>query len=238
MKSSHLYIIISMFLAYIIIISIFVTREMEEIICKDLFVEIESTDGYDFVIEDDIHELVVPWKLMNKKLSQINIDSLETYIRNTDMVQEANVYKNIEGELHISVKSRKPLLRVVGHNGFYIDEHGKYMPLSTRSTSRVFVASGTISQKYARQELYPFVKLLSKDKFWTAYIEQIVVKGNDVTLIPKIGNFKIELGTLVNIQEKMNNLLLFLEQGINKKGWNEYKTLNLKFKDQIVCVKK
>lgn len=36
----------------------------------------------------------------------------------------------------------------------------------------------------------------------------------------------------------MDKLMLFLKQGIAKKGWNRYKEVNLKFKDQVVCVRK
>ena len=80
---------------------------------------------------------------------------------------------------------------------------------------------------------------LRNDEFWDALVEQIVVeKGNEVVLIPKVGNFRIVLGTLDDMNEKLENLRLFLREGIVLKGWNVYKEINLKFKNQIVCVKR
>ena len=77
-----------------------------------------------------------------------------------------------------------------------------------------------------------------EDKLWNALVEQIVVSGKEVSLIPKVGNFRIVLGKLENVGKKMENLRLFLEEGIALKGWNVYKEINLKFENQIVCVKR
>ena len=66
------------------------------------------------------------------------------------------------------------------------------------------------------------------DEFWDALIEQIVVmKDNEVVLIPKVGNFRIVVGTLEGVERKMENLRLFLQEGIGLKGWNVYKEINL-----------
>mgnify|MGYP002535177109 CR=1 FL=1 len=120
-----------------------------------------------------------------------------------------------------------------------VDEDGKIMPLSRKYTSRVVVATGNISRKFACNGLYPFIMTLRNDEFWDALVEQIVVeKGNEVVLIPKVGNFRIVLGTLDDMNEKLENLRLFLREGIVLKGWNVYKEINLKFKNQIVCVKR
>lgn len=120
-----------------------------------------------------------------------------------------------------------------------MDEDGKVMPLSRKYTSRVMVATGNISKKFACNELYPFVMTLKNDRFWNALIEQIVVTGTDeVNLIPKVGNFRIVLGRLENVDKKMENLRLFLQKGITLKGWNVYKEVNLKFDNQVVCVKR
>ena len=119
-----------------------------------------------------------------------------------------------------------------------VDEDGKIMPLSRKYTSRVVVATGNISRKFACNGLYPFIMTLRNDEFWDALVEQIVEKGNEVVLIPKVGNFRIVLGTLDDMNEKLENLRLFLREGIVLKGWNVYKEINLKFKNQIVCVKR
>ena len=145
----------------------------------------------------------------------------------------------LDGYFHVEITQRKPVLRIMSGEGYYVDEDGKIMPLSRKYTSRVVVATGNISRKFACNGLYPFIMTLRNDEFWDALVEQIVVeKGNEVVLIPKVGNFRIVLGTLDDMNEKLENLRLFLREGIVLKGWNVYKEINLKFKNQIVCVKR
>ena len=52
------------------------------------------------------------------------------------------------------------------------------------------------------------------------------------------GNFRIVLGQVENCEARMDKLMLFLQRGIAKRGWNRYKEVNLKFENQIVCVRK
>ena len=155
------------------------------------------------------------------------------------IIKSAQVYYSLDGYFHVDITQRKPVLRVLTGEGFYVDEDGKYMPLSRKYTSRVVVATGEISKKFACEKLYPFVMMLREDDFWDALIEQIVVdRGEEIILIPKVGNFRIILGEVGNAEEKMEKLRLFLKDGIVRKGWNVYKEINLKFDNQVVCVRK
>ncbi|MCC8172930.1 MAG: cell division protein FtsQ [Odoribacter sp.] len=178
--------------------------------------------------------------IVNKNITEINKDSIEQILIKNSAIKSAQVYYSLDGYLHAEIKQRKPVLRVISNeSGYYVDEEGKIMPLSRKYSSRVVVATGNISQDYAQEELYPFAMYLKEDKFWDAFIEQIVVKGkNNVSLIPKTGNFSIVMGSLENAEKKMENLRLFLKEGITKRGWNAYKEINLKFDNQIVCVKR
>ena len=137
------------------------------------------------------------------------------------------------------IDQREPVLRVISKESYYVDKEGEVMPLSTKFTSRVVVATGNVTKEFASKKLYPFVMMIRENEFWNAYIEQIVVRQNeDIVLIPKVGNFQIVLGQVDGADARMEKLMLFLKRGIAKKGWNRYKEVNLKFKNQIVCVRK
>ena len=177
--------------------------------------------------------------LNNVNVVTIDKDSMEQVLSRYPVIKSAQVYYSLDGYFHIDIKQRMPVLRIMSGEGYYVDEDGKVMPLSRKYTSRVMVATGNISKKFACNELYPFVMTLKNDRFWNALIEQIVVTGTDeVNLIPKVGNFRIVLGRLENVDKKMENLRLFLQKGITLKGWNVYKEVNLKFDNQVVCVKR
>jgi cell division protein FtsQ len=84
--------------------------------------------------------------------------------------------------------------------------------------------------------IYRLAKYLNSSEFWRAQIEQVYI-GKEVELVPLAGSHIIVLGNFQDIDEKMNKLFVFYQQGLNKVGWNVYETINLNYKNQIVCSK-
>lgn len=88
--------------------------------------------------------------------------------------------------------------------------------------------------------LVAFAEWLREDDFWGAEIVQIVAGTTsygtiDLTLIPRSGDFKILLGELDEPEQKLNRLMRFYRNGLNHTGWNRYKTINLRYENQVVC---
>jgi cell division protein FtsQ len=52
-----------------------------------------------------------------------------------------------------------------------------------------------------------------------------------------VGNHKIILGDCSDLEQKFKKLFAFYKDGLNKIGWNTYKTINLKYKNQVVCTR-
>ena len=224
MKKTLPYILSVSLFVYLIIVFTFASAKLREVKCEGLQVVVDGTEENAFIDETEV---------------SVDKDSLEHILVRNSVIKSAQVYYTLDGYFHVEITQRKPVLRIMSGEGYYVDEDGKIMPLSRKYTSRVVVATGNISRKFACNGLYPFIMTLRNDEFWDALVEQIVVeKGNEVVLIPKVGNFRIVLGTLDDMNEKLENLRLFLREGIVLKGWNVYKEINLKFKNQIVCVKR
>jgi len=86
------------------------------------------------------------------------------------------------------------------------------------------------------KDIYYLVKYINGDNFWSAQIDQIFVDGKDeIDLIPRVGNHTIHLGSAENYEGKLRNLQAFYDEVLPEVGWNKYSTINLAFKDQIVC---
>ncbi len=235
------YILFISLFVYLIIVLNFASAELGEVKCRGIQVTIKDTLVNSFIDETDIMHWVKRGygDIIGKPLVCIDKDSIEHLLIRNSVIKSAQVYYSLDGYFHAEIRQRKPVLRVLSGEGYYVDEDGKIMPLSRKYTSRVVVATGSISKKFACNKLYPFVMSLKNDPFWNAYVEQVVVEEKEeVVLIPKVGNFRIRLGNLRNSDEKMKKLRLFLKEGINRKGWNLYKEINLKFDKQVVCIKK
>mgnify|MGYP000252764662 CR=1 FL=1 len=241
MKRALPYILSVSLFVYLIIVLTFVSAKLGEVKCKGVQVVVDDTGENAFIDEDDVLQLIKRnyGELKNVNVVDIDKDSMECVLVRNSVIKSAQVYYSLDGYFHVEITQRKPVLRVMSGEGYYVDEDGKVMPLSGKYTSRVVVATGNISRNFACNGLYPFVMGLKNDGFWDALIEQIVVaNGNEVILIPKVGNFRIVVGELENVEKKMENLRLFLQEGIALKGWNVYKEINLKFENQIVCIKR
>lgn len=241
MKRIMSYILLAILLVYLIIVLTFAGTKLEGVICRGVRVSVADTSVNRFLDQTEVEKAIKRGygDIEGKPVVSVNKDSLEHILADNPMVKSAQVYYSLDGFLHVNVEQREPVLRVMADGGYYVDEDGKVMPLSSKFTSRVVVVTGHVNKRFACEELYPFVMRLREDSFWNAYIEQIVVRQNkDIVLIPKVGNFQIVLGQVEGAGERMDKLMLFLKRGIAKRGWNRYKEVNLKFKDQIVCVRR
>lgn len=232
----------------------FVNKEENEITCGKISVSINPKNELLFIDREAVLKTVRPdgdeKQILGKRISSLNIPRLEKKLLNNKMVLGAEVFTDMNGVVSINIQQREPILRVLKPDGtgFYIDRNGLKMPLSERFSARVMVATGNIVESYSGHdsiqsvvctELYKIATHVDKDAFWKAQIEQIFVTAeSDIVLIPKVGDHQIVFGDTQNMEEKFEKLMLFYKEGLSKVGWNKYKTINLSYKGQIVCVKR
>jgi len=216
-----------------------------------------------FIDQKEIEETVfdLGYSIDSTFLRDINPSNLEILLENNAFIQRAEVYYELNGTLHLDVVARKPVVRVFNDLGIsvYIDDEGSIMPLSSKYTARVPVANGNITlmlhqfigkniSELAELTNHPDAAVLadifnvastcSQSKFWSAQISQLYVnRQKEIELIPRVGDHHILIGNSNDLEKKLNKLKLFYAKGLDKTGWNEYKTINLKYANQVVCTK-
>lgn len=238
----------------------FVKKEHSKISCKSFNVIVENNIKNQLIDENQIKENIYTTfdTLVGKKLSDINLDEVEKLLVSYDHIAKAEVYTSLNGNLNINITEREPVLRIINkrNESFYMDDKGELFPLSDISSVRVSVASGNItatekdtvnienlektevSEMTKMQKLYLINKYIQEDSFLQAQIEQIFInKSNEFELVPKVGRHIILFGDADNIESKFEKLLVFYKQGIQKAGWKKYKTINLKYSNQVICSK-
>jgi len=227
---------------YILLSSIFFHEWRTDGICNGLQVMVKDSLEKHFVTDADLLGLLNRAGLdpVGKSLSGINTDLIETELLKNDMIAEVQAYKTPSGKIKLEITQKIPVIRILSAKGsYYIDNRGGYMPLSTRYTAHVPVASGYIEREFAETQLYEFACFLEENEFWNDQIDQIYVRSaDDVELIPRVGGHHVILGSFMDYREKLENLQLFYRQVIPKMGWDKYSVINLSFRDQIVCTKK
>ena len=85
------------------------------------------------------------------------------------------------------------------------------------------------------EDVFFITDKIYKDEFLKKQIVQIDVKESEMLMLTRLGE-QLQFGKVKNVKEKFEKLMLYYEKGNSQN--KEYKVLNLKYKNQIVCTKK
>lgn len=215
-------------------------------------IDINIDNHYDsyFIDENDIMNLITEngnKRLIGTPFNQLNLKEIETNVSQHKFVQNAEVFRDLQGTLIVNVDQSLPIARVVQTDGpdAYISDKGHVLPVSEKFTARVIVIGGDYTTRLVKKDLpsdsasvkiFDLLQYIEKDKFWKTQIAQMDIdKRGEIMLYPQVGKQVIEFGRAEDIDEKFNKLNIFYKQILPQKGWNAYERVNLKFKHQIVC---
>lgn len=228
----------------------FVNKQEQSLRCKKVFISIYPLDVHFFnrqrVLEVVRKGLTQEKKLLQMSLQEINTPRFERELKKQVYTADAEVYADMQGALNIEVHQRVPILRVMRYDGtqYYLDQKGYKLPLSQHFTAHVPFASGNIFERYEKgdtvysfvgNQLYQIASYVDKDPFLKAFIEQIFVRAdNELVLVPKVGRAIIIFGDTQNLKEKFEKLLVFCKEGLNRVGWNRYRSIDLRFEGQVI----
>ena len=128
----------------------------------------------------------------------------------------------------------------------------RYMRNSYRDTIRQISReqqSRREGQKKLEKNYADFINLLifvgkvEKDAFWRSEVVQIVAHSTpagvlEVDLVPRSGKFIIRFGRLERIDEKFVKLRRFYHLGLARAGWDTYRTIDVRYENQVICNRK
>ncbi len=237
-------------LSGLVLLMSFIEIKKESLRCKD--VKVILPGRYNFIERDEVDRILLEngGGLVGRDLNEINIHKLENTLKANPFIEYAKVYADMDGIVHVQIRQREPVLRVINMANlhFYVDGKGLKMPLSENFTAKVLVVNGMIDEDFTgkveelssklAKDLFRIALFIKNDTLWNDQIEQLYVdlKG-DIEMVPRVGDHKIILGDADSLQTKFRNLLVFYKKAIPKVGWDTYSTINLKYANQIICEK-
>lgn len=223
--------------------------ERNKIVCTDVRVEITDSTENQFLSSREVRSWVLnryPY-ILKKNLDYIDLRSIEEGLRKIKAVEEVTVFTSIvgrgkpgEGSVVVRIRQRDPQFRVdQPGRDYYMDKLGKSIDWTPNYTPRVMMVSGVIAYEYARKRLLPLVTYIQEDPFLNAQIDQIHVGGNgNLTMVPRVGDQLIYFGPPEDYQVKLRNLKALYKEGFKNGGWTLYKSINLSYKNLVICLKK
>ncbi|MEP1095929.1 MAG: cell division protein FtsQ [Cyclobacteriaceae bacterium] len=184
--------------------------------------------------------------IVGSELSDLDPKALEIRIEKNPFIRDAQVYRDLKGNLKVTVEQNRPIARVLmdGAEDKYIDVDGNILPVNAKHTARVPLLETTfefgwkenLNESDYGSKVFELLNYVKGDEFWQAQIAQIIVlKNGDVELLPQVTKQKIAFGKPEDLEKKFARLMIFYKEILPKKGWNTYSLVNLKYDNQIIC---
>lgn len=227
-------------------------QKQNQLTCKNLQVKIDYDSGLAFLSEQEIKDhlnYLSGEKLIGKQLSKVDFSNLEREVEKNPFVDNAEIFVDQQQNIVVDIIQKRPILRILNNDGvgYYISEKNERIPLNDKFTSHVAIAIGNVEMHQSAKRdstvqtaLYKLIQYVSKDEFLNALVDQVYVNENgEMDVIPKISGHIIRFGNAEEgMEEKFSRLKIFYKEGLGKVGWTKYKSIDLRYMNQVVCEKR
>ncbi len=183
----------------------------------------------------------------------VNMLAIREVMDSNSWIESSAAYIDLEGRLNISFKEYEPWFRVFGEKGgsVYVTRNGVVIPTSRSYTPYVLVASGNFelrSNSYRLNDTINSDKNLIDALHWRQAIEEndfvnhcigqlYCNKRNQFELTVKGFGGRVIVGDTCDAADKLKRLETFIKQRIGSPETKTLESINLNYKNQIVCTK-
>ncbi len=176
---------------------------------------------------------------LNQAKERLVLNRLETILSEIPLIESAQVYLTIDGELRANIAQRQPIARVVGTSDvFYLDRLSKRMPLSNLHSARVPLITGNSSEEDLNN-CFELLNFIEDDPFLRDDLVGIHIEGNQrYSLRLRAENFELYLGSVEKLPVKIAKLKAFYNKAKKDSIWSKYRKIDLSFENQIIGTKK
>jgi cell division protein FtsQ len=227
--------------SYLIFTEISFSGRLSTEVCRGVQISVEDSSSISFVTSKDIARMLANRNitLLGETMKHIQIGKIEKEIIKNQYIRRVDCYKTLDGNIKINIWQRQPIVHVLNNENYYLDNEFHKMPYVSGFSTYVPIVSGTVSEAYIHNKLFGFIRFLRSNEFWNAQIEQIYVQNDStVELVPRVGDYIINLGTIDRYEPKLNKLLDLYMKAFNTIGWNRYSYIDLQYRDRVICTKK
>nr|WP_315150955.1 cell division protein FtsQ [uncultured Flavobacterium sp.] len=231
--------LILMFSLVIFLYSFTSKRNNQRNLTKSVVVFVGENAPY--ITQETVNKLLIENNQDAKSIGKdkLDLNRLEKRLNKHEMIEKSDVFVSVDGVLKAAVKQKTPIARVYnGDNSYYIDYKGGMMPLSSNYTARVPLVSGEINKKNS-EKLAELLRIIYDDEFLKKNIIGVQIMPNgSLKMLNRNYNYQIDFGGIVRMQAKLNNYKAFFQKAVLDSSLYKYKTIDLRFAQQVVCTKK
>ncbi len=192
-----------------------------------------------FVTSEELTAEVLPLlgNITSRRVSDIDLDSLQLYLISLDKIESAEVMRLTDGRIRVIVEPMLPVARIWPAKGrsYYVNREGKRILASSRYRQDVPQISGYFSPT----AILPLLDFLKQDADANNFITMIsAADTTNIILIPAVRGHVINIGTATDLPDKFRRLRRFYAEVMPVKGWEHYDTISLKWNRQVVATRR
>ena len=237
--------------AALIVLFVVAWKAKEEKKCTSIQIELvgENTAAL-FMDEKEILQIIHEQGVKEGlPIGDVNLNALEKYLQTIRWVKNVELFLDNTQTLQVKIEQRIPIARIftASGNSFYIDKEGLQLPLKQLTVLRlpVFTNFPSDQEKLSKpdslllNDILHFTKAVATDSFFMAQTAQVNIATNgDFELVPSVGDHLVLIGSVENIEDKLNRLYTFYKKVWVQSGLNAYQVIDCRFDNQIVALKK
>ncbi len=192
-----------------------------------------------FITNETVSKLLIQnyGGVINVAKEVLDLNKLEVALKSNPMIKTAEVYVAVNGALNAKIEQKTPIARVSTNASYYVDDEGRYMPLSSNYAARVPLVTGYV-EKNNLKNVYLIARKIKHDEFLKKNVIEIYQSiDRGIYLKLRQCKFLVQLGSVESLDKKINNLKAFYQKSLKDKTLGQYSKVNLQFDNQVVCTK-
>ena len=229
-------------LGYTAAITVWAHAEASRNACSGIEVVVDGSNKADSVTRNGVlAELAhYPRKIIGVPLESVNTYDVRQFLSRFSNFENVECVTTTDGKLKVSVIPMIPEIRVFSPMGsYYINKDGKYIASNAEFYVDVPIVKGVFTNKLPAMYVLPVTRFIESDPVLSELVAMIeVIDEDNIILIPKIQGHVINFGDTTRLQEKKRALMTMYNKIMPYKGWNEYDTISVRFRNQIVATRR
>ena len=191
-----------------------------------------------------------------KEIDAINMIDIQNHLNSNPWIESNTAYIDLDGTLNVNFKEYEPAFRVFDKNGHsaYVTQEGMVVPACRNYTPYVLIASGnflldndtsafqlcdTLDRDRNFLNALHWFKAIEGNPFVKNCVGQLYCnKHNEFELTVRGLEARVIVGDTCLATDKLKRLEIFMKQRIDKPETQIMKSINLNYKNQIVCTKR
>lgn len=238
------WLLLLLLMGYTAWITVWANREADRHKCTGIIVKVTGSDNpkiIDRTKSGIVTELSrYPESITGVPVHNVDTRKIEKYLSAISNFESVNCMINSDNHLLVEARPLEPVMRVFdAGKSYYINREGKRIEAKAEFFSDVPVVCGNFTKRFTPRDVLPLVRYIEKDPQLSNLVGMIVARDRrNLLLVPRIKGHVVNFGDTTRMAEKSKNLFLFYRKVMPHKGWMEYDTISVKFRDQIVATRR